>query len=485
MMDISSTFRSKLGAEFLSQIITSAAMGLLIVLLARLLNPEDYGLLFLSMSVFTVAHVFSRLGIPTSAGKYIAEYQEVEQTQIPHIIKSSFVANISSILSVSIILLAGYDIIGRLLKEPDLVPFLLLGVPFVVFWTLSSYSRTVLQGLGDIEYAAILQSIDKIGRLLGAIGLVLLGFGALGALGGFIIGVLLSSVFGLYSIYIKHYKNIDRSKQMEEGLKKRMLRYNIPVSITSLSSKINNDIDTILIGFFLNPVMVSYYVLGKQIIGFAQMPAVTIGFAMAPTYGRQKAGNQISTASRNYTISLIYTLLLLAPASAGVAILAPSILSEIFGSKYNNAAPILQLFSVLIIIQAIAKITDSPLDYLGQANIRAIALSVSSIGNLLLNIILIPTVGVLGAVGATILTQGIYVLVLMLTIHSELNLESMRILLNMNKILIITLVMSIVVYLLSPYIVGIITLGVVILVGIGVWAVMSVITGIIDYNLLT
>lgn len=479
-MELTARLGRRFRVEFISGIITTISGALLTILLARLLDPTAYGTLFLSISIFSVLRVFSKLGLANSAARYIADYREQDPSQIPHIIERSLIFVLIAIFSVSVILLIGSENISYWLDEPGLVPLLQLGVLFIAFQTLSNFSRIIAQGAGNITLAAGIKATERMSRLIFAILFVYLGYNAIGALGGFVIGSVLSTCLGMIVIYNDYFKYKPTADSIEPGLTQKILRYNIPLTITSISGKLDNQIDTILIGLFLNPLAVSYYVVSKQIINFTEMPASALGFSISPSFGKLKSGHEIDTAARMFESALNHVLLLYIPAAVGIFFISEQAIELIFGSEYSGAAPVLQVLSVYTILRAITACTDQPLDYLGRARIRAVAKSIAAVSNVLLNIILIPWIGVVGAALATVITHSFYVFIKIVVVIDELPLNYKSILIYFGRVGIITAGMSIILWYTTNYISNLLSLIAVVALSIIVWGVLSVVFGAID-----
>ena len=96
-------------AELVGQVISVVSGAVLTIVLARLLDPDAYGLLFLAISIFAVAKIFSELGIARSAARYITEYKETDPGQLTHILRFSFLLNSTVIVVVSLVLLVTYE----------------------------------------------------------------------------------------------------------------------------------------------------------------------------------------------------------------------------------------------------------------------------------------------------------------------------------------------------------------------------------------
>jgi O-antigen/teichoic acid export membrane protein len=479
---------SKLGErfkiEFAGQIVATAANALLVVVLARVLDPDGYGLLFLATSIFALAGLFSKLGLANSAARYISEYRERNPGQIRHILRRTLEINILTILLVSVVLLLGFETIANVLGEPELAPFLVFGFLFITFVSLTGFVRLISQGFEDISLAATVHVINHSGRLLFAVALILLGYGALGALGGFIIASGVASAIGMGILYFRYYRGFPSGETIEPGLTRRILEYNVPLTITGLSGKIDKKVDTILVGLFLDPVAVSFYVLSKQIVAFVETPSNALGFSISPTYGKQKVTDELSTAAKMFETSLVHTLLLYVPAATGIVLVAEPAIEFVFGESYLGAVPIIQVLSIYVILSAVTNITDYPLDYLGRAKVRSVAKGVASLGNVVLNILLIPSVGVVGAAVATVITHSFYVCIKLYIISTELPLNKKYIGSDISIIGLITIGMGTIVWIASRYIKGPLTLISVLSLGGVVWGGLSVMTGIVNIKVI-
>lgn len=479
-MSLTDRIGARFRAEFASQILVMASGGLLTVVLARLLGPDDYGLLFLAIAVFGALSIFSKLGLAKSGARYVAEYKERDPGQIPHILRVALGYNAVIIVVVGAALLVGHRQLAGYIGEPSLTPFLLLGVLYLAVEALKTYVRLMLQGFEEIELSATVNAIDRGTRLVFAIGFVLLGFGALGALGGYILGYGIASIVGLVVIYRRFYRAQEVAASIEDGLRRRIGSYAVPLTATSTANVLDKRVDTILIGVFLTPVAVSYYTVSKQLIEFVQTPVSALGFTLSPTFGSEKADGNVDRASRIYEEALVHSLLLYVPIAAGIVLVAEPTIELLFGNDYLGAVPVLQILGLYAILQAVTKITSNGLDYLGRAKERAIVKGTTAGLNVVLNVVLIPAIGVVGAAIATVVTYSLYTLANVFIIHQEFDLRIGYILGRLALIVTVTAAMATVVYVAVDFVVGPVTLGVVVALGVAIWGILSVLTGLLD-----
>lgn len=480
-MALASRLGDRFRAEFAGRVIGVVAGAILIVVLARLLEPDGYGLLFLAISILGVVQLFSKLGVAKSAARYISEYKETDPGQIPHILRFALFLNLATITVTCVVFYLFHVEIAILVGEIDLIPLLLLGILFIAFGTLTLFGRTILQGFEAIQASALLHATDRGTRVIFAVGFVLLGYGAVGALAGYIVATVVTSVGGLGYIYLREYRGQIRGS-IEQGLRRRISEYTIPLTATSTANVLDKRVDTILVGFFIGPVGVAYYTLGKQITQFVETPASALGFTISPTYGSLKANDEVDKASRLFETAFVNLLLIYIPVAVGLILVAEPTIQLFFGTEYLGAVPVLQVLAIYAALQSIGHIIDNGLDFLGHAKFRAIAKGVTGVMNVVLNIILIPLIGVVGAAIATVITASLYRLLNGYILYREFDFRLRWMIKKTTGICGIAVVMGTVVYALSSMVSGFSGLLFLMVTGSIIWMVLSILTGLLDYQ---
>jgi O-antigen/teichoic acid export membrane protein len=470
---------SGFSVELVSQLFSVVVSGLLLVILARLLSPENYGLLYLSISIFSVIILVTSFGFSRSAARYITDYAESNPGQIPYIIRTSALYCFAALTVTTVLLIVFREEIVQLLDEPNLQPLLLIGVLYVIFYSSVEYFRRIFQGFKKIKTSAILNIVHTLVKFVFILALVIAGFGAVGALTGYVISLIVATALGVVLLH-RTVRTYERSEQVEPGLRRRLFEYSLPITLTSSGTVLIKRVDLILIGFFLNPVAVGYYTISKQITEFVVKPANSLGFSISPRYSEQCSKGNFDEAATLYQDALHSMILLYAPAAIGLFLVAEPAITLVFGQEYLGAVPVVQVFSIFVLIQAVSYVTGSGLDYLGKATARAILKGIVAIGNVFLNILLIPTMGIVGAATATVITYAVYVSGNVYLMNRELPLDWTEIAYNATKAVSVAAAMGVVVFSLSGFIIGFFSLGIVIGTGVGIWAILSIATGMIE-----
>ncbi|MGQ4556081.1 oligosaccharide flippase family protein [Halobellus sp. GM3] len=471
--------KATLGAN----IVYSAANGVLMIVLARfLLTPDEFGLLHYALSIIASVAILGAVGIPSAAARYVTEFAETSPERVRYVVRFSLAVVVGLSVGVGLILALASPAIATALDEPALAPLLLLGLGYVVSRALETTFNRLFQAVNRVDWSARLKAVSGVTRLVGAVALVLAGFGAVGALAGYIVGFGLAAAVGAVVFYRVGYRPFPPSNVIEPGLRRRILEYSVPLTATRGAGVLTKRVDTLLVGFFIGPAAVGYYTIAKQVSEFGSIPAQSLGYTISPTVGEQYAGEDLSRARRVYETSLRYVLLLYVPGMVGLILVAEPVVAQLFGSAYDGAAPVLQVMAGFMLVNAVNQVTSDGLDFLGRARSRAIAKVATGIANFLLNLLLIPMIGVVGAAVATVVTFLCYTLANVYVIHDELALD----LRSLGRLLVavtaIAVVMGITVRMLLPLVSGLVSLLLVVGVGVAVWGVLATLGGLLDVD---
>lgn len=467
-------------AEMGGRVLYFATTGATLVFLARFLDPGAYGLLFLALAILSVVQLFGDLAIPDSAARYVAEYDELDDERAGAVAVFALLAVMLSATVVSVLLALLHRPIASLFDTPGLGAALLAGGGLVVLRSLYRYFRKILQGFKAIRLSALVYGAEGVGRLVFVVALVGVGYGALGAVGGYTLGFAAAVAVGAVAAYRAVYSDLDLAFGTDADVREQVLGYAVPLIGTRGARIIDARLDTVAVGFFLGPVVVGYYTLSKQAVHLLQAPAASLGFSVGPWFGDQQATGNVGRIAEIYRSSLVYVLLLYIPVSAGLFLLARPTVLVVFGRGYLPAVEVLELLSVLVTLRAVEELTEDALDYLGRARERSIAKGATGAGTIGLIVLLVPVSGVVGVAVAKVLSHVVYVGTLLYIMQIEVGVTYRAVVPDVLSITGITGVMSVAVFLAAGFISGALTLVAVVAIGVGIWAVLSVYAGHLD-----
>lgn len=475
-------FSKGLTATLLSRGVKMAANAALLVVLARyLLSPDEYGLLYLTISIVGVARLFSDLGLSRATARYLNEYKQSDPSQLGHVLRVGFVYRIALVALIALALALGGGLIADYIGQPSLRPYMAVGALYLGAISFQSFFSVLFQGFSRVSLSAYVSITNSLCRAVLAIGLVLLGFGGVGALLGYVIAAALAVGVGIV-LLVRLYDGYESAPRREEGLRRRILEYSIPLTMSKSANTIDKRLDTILVGTLAGPAAAGFYTVGKQVSAFLDVPARSLGFTVSPAYGEEKANDELERAARMYEASLRYVLLLYVPAAVGLLLVADPAIVLVFSEDYAAATLVVQVMSLYVVFQAINLVTTQGLDYLGRARERAMAKGVTAVANVGLNVLLIPVYGAAGAAMATVLTFGFYVFANVYTMYQELPIRAGKLLRTAGTVVGVSVGMGAGVWVAIPYVSDLPELMGVISLGVVIWGALSVASGLVDVD---
>lgn len=299
------------------------------VVLARLLTPEDFGLAGYALLVIGLLEVVRHLGIGTAI-IYLDDDPERRDT--------AFWMS----LAVAIVLAGGTWVaapaFAALFQEPrvtDLTRLLALHFPLAAFGTVQS-------ALIDKELRFRRRLLPEIGKGAAkggvAVVMALLGFGVWSILVGHLAG---TATLSLLLWGVSDYRPALR---FSARLARPTLRYGVGYAGTEALGYALQNLDYLLIGRFLGAGALGIYTLAFRIPELViKQSAGIIGSVSFPAFSQVRRDPGRLRAGYLRTVRLQASVL--APAALGLAIVADPMVAFVFGSRWLDVVPVLQVIA--------------------------------------------------------------------------------------------------------------------------------------------
>lgn len=182
-----------------------------------------------------------------------------------------------------------------------------------------------------------------------------------------------------------------------------VIKVSIPLGVIVLVNLLYDRIDVLLISKLLG-----FTDTGKYNVAYGLLKASTLSFSFILIEGFSKASYLSSRLSsiklflKKYTI-IIFSISLV---SALILFFIPELLVTFFyTAKYSSSIELLKLLSFVVIPLALNNLTGITLNALGKFNFVLAATVIGLIINVVLNILLIPRIGLIAACYATFFTE--------------------------------------------------------------------------------
>lgn len=377
---------------FTAKLVGSALGFVSTLYFARVLGAEVLGIYALILTVVGWLIIVGKLGIGGAAVKRISEGEDQGEYLSAVLI---WLVALSGILSI-IVILAESTLQGYIEEFDEYVAlsviWFILGIIFVRFF--SSTVRLTLRGERKVHIAGLLQPVNVGGKSLLQIGFVLAGFSLLGMLVGYILGSLIVGLVGLYWITIRPRRP---AKHHFESL----FRYAKFSWLGGLQSRSFNEVDILVLGFFVQTSLVGVYSVAWSIATFLQLFSSAIRTTIFPEISYTSAQESEQAAATMVEDALSYTGLIAIPGLVGGLILDERLM-RLYGPEFIQGTTVLWL---LISATLVYSFQDQLMNALNGLNRPDLAFRINLVFialNAGLNILLIWQFGIEGAAVATL-----------------------------------------------------------------------------------
>lgn len=401
----------------LSRQITSILLGLLsTIIIARVLGPEGNGMYQLIVLLPTTLNTLLNLGFGTSSVYYIGQ----KRYQLINIIRTNTITGF--FISITGILI-GFIIVFFFSDE------LFDGVPQIYLYSIlailpllliNDFYLMIFQGVQDFKSYNSLALIRQLVALISlTVFLFLFDIGIVGTVLAFSIGVISQFLITLYLLRNRLQLNIFKGKFSKEYFK-NAFSFGFKAHFSNVLSFLNYRADMYIISFFLNPAAVGLYGVAVNISERLWIISQSISSVLYPAISSSNnvdnKNRLTSTISRNvFFFSILGGIVFF--------LISDFVIRLLFGTEYHESSMILKLLLPGIILFSVDRILSNDLAGRGKPELNMYTSIFTVISNLLLNILLIPAIGLSGAAISTSVTYTLSTIIKMILFKRQTGLN--------------------------------------------------------------
>jgi len=324
------------------------------VILARILSPDDFGLLGLALILLEYLERFSRFGIDSAV---IYQKGDIEKTT-----NTAFIIALASGVILTIIAFLSAPFIGAFFDEPRVVPI-------VQVLSLS----LLISNLGSIHQARLMKELDFKSRTVpevsravvkGGVSIVLalMGFGVWSLVWGRIISVLWGT--GIYWYIVRWVPSL----QFDSALARKLFGYSFHIVLIGLQATIFNNLDYLIIGRQLGTDALGYYMMAYRLPELFIIGMVIIaGQILFPTFSATQ--DDLATMKKAYLTVLKYVAAFTIPLGLGLMLTANDFVIFAYSDTWQPSIFPTQVLAVYAIVYALAYNTGDVFKALGRPDL--------------------------------------------------------------------------------------------------------------------
>ncbi|MDI6820365.1 MAG: flippase [Candidatus Hodarchaeaceae archaeon] len=371
--------------------------------LARSLSVAEYGLFYAIFALISIFGMFRDLGLGAALVKYIPEFAVRKQFD-----------NIKSSVAILVLLqaLLAFPITAALFLFSDQIAIAVFGtesasqiIKFLSIWFFTMiffYTfQPTFQGFQNMPIYASMEFFNIFFVLLFAVlFLSVWGLGLGGVAFAYLCSSLALAVLGSI-IFLKKYFHVFKEKaQITKPLMTKLLKFGLPVFLSTLGIFILVYTDTIMITLFRTLKEVGFYQAAQpaaHILWYFPMALTTVLFPMISELW-VKREEKLLGQTLHFLIKFSFVLII--PAAL-VFIAFPEIVLHLLFPGYEAGSAALQILAAAMVITTLHVILSSTMAGIGKPIVTTKVVAVMACLNVIMNLLLIPHYGIEGAAAAT------------------------------------------------------------------------------------
>lgn len=317
----------------IGNIIGSLAVLLLLIILARLLTPSDFGLYAIAIAFYNILSGHFIFG--TVLRKDLPKMQDDREKAAELISNTYFVAFMVAIAISVIAFLFSNAIAVSIYHNAAFTSSLQLAALLVFLYALFNLLLATLIAVDKVKEGTVMYLLYAFIQLFASVGLVLAGYGVFGAVIGLGLGLIIPSLLGLYWV-MRHIKG--RLVKPSRKVMRYVVGFSTPVLASSVAQQGPPNLAILLLGVYAATAVVGNYNAAFRFGNFVNVILVSIGFVLLPAFSKAFSDKDLSSKiDKIYNSSIYYTLLLLLPFVIYTVSVAHPLLYLLFSSKYPLA----------------------------------------------------------------------------------------------------------------------------------------------------
>lgn len=379
-----------------AQVVLKILAFLFNVYIVRRLGAVHFGQYSAVMAYVTIFAVFTDLGMAPYSVREMAEDHRRTSWLLPNIVAIRMVL---SLVITLVVPLSAY----WLGKEQGIVLGVFIASTGQFIYAFQGPLDSVLTARERLDYTAIFSVVNQL--VFWGLGVLLLvsGMGFIGLIIASLTGV---AVVALLSGWVL-FRNLGVGRLVLSIRRwPQLLLAALPFGVSSIAGAFLRRFDTVLMSFVLTDAAVGWYNVPYTLINMVLLVAQSIAIAMYPSMVRSHKIERGSLRTVTFQ-SIKYLLVICLPIAVGGTVLADRIIIFLYTDEFAASIPVLRLvlwaLPSLFLLELLGRVANTLHLERSVARVNVI----NAVITVLLNVMLVPTLGVIGAALALVSGRAI------------------------------------------------------------------------------
>lgn len=400
-------FLQRIGLIGITQMLTNLSGIILLPILTKNLPIEEYGIWAQILVTIGIFPGVVTLGLPYTMVRFLPALNKKDEIQ--ETFYSIFFLVLLTSGTAALFLYIFSDIVASKLFDDNIRVVRLLSA-IVFFECLNNMFVSYLRARQQIKKYSFIVFFNTVLQIFTVSTLVLLGKGIIGASLGLFVTVLLTFLIMACHIILDVGIRIPKFKNMKE-----YLNFGIPTVPGNFSSWIVNASDRYVIGLLLGTAYVGYYSPGYSLGSLINIFLGPLVFLLPSVLSKHYDEDNVYEVQKILSYSLKYLMAISIPAAFGVSFLSKPILTILSTPEIATQGYLITPFVALsTLLFGEYAIISQVIALKKRTTISGRIWTIAATLNLVLNFVIIPYMGILGA---AITTLAAFLLSLILAVY--------------------------------------------------------------------
>lgn len=372
------------------------------VVLARLLGTELFGLYAIGIVIYKLGEVFSGMGLQSGTVRYVSIYRSSrDRGRLLGVLQQSIgLPFFGGLILGSILFLTSGFIAQEVFNKPNLAPVLRIFAVAIPFGASMTVGALATSGFQTTKYLVYIRNFfHPITNLILIVFVGSLGWSLWGAAVAWVLASILGLILAVYFI-LKIFPE-ERWKKIKPVFEtKRLLQFSLPLALGDFLGFILLWMDTLMLGYFRSASEVGIYRAASQTALLLMIFLNSLNTIFSPLIAELFHRNHLQRMEQLFKVATRWSFSLTLPLFLFVWLAGQDIL-RVFGSEFSVGWLPLVVLSIGQLVNAGTGGIGYMLIMSGHQYLKLLSDVVLVSLNIVLNILLIPRWGLLGAAVAT------------------------------------------------------------------------------------
>jgi O-antigen/teichoic acid export membrane protein len=393
------------------QILTSLSTFFLLPIITKTLGTYDYGLWAQINITVSLISPLALMGLSMSFVRFLSS--ETEKKKIREAVYSIlFFVAVSGFLASLVLYMFAEPLATFGFKEPEAAYFIQAGSLLILVNVIESISLFYFRVFRQIEKFSYFTLFETFGKLLFILIFLKLGFGLLGVIAATLIVQGLVFLVSLVTIASQIGFVIPRFTYIRE-----YLQFSLPLTPNSLIRWITESSDRYMVTYFLGLCSVGVYSAACSIGNLIQLFVSPLQLILLPELSKLFDENKMDEVKIYMSHSLRYFLIVAIPSVFGLSALAKPLLGVLTTQDFVSGWFVIPIIAFAGLLAGVFQIFVNTMFLIKETKPATYINIIAAVSNVLINLILIPSVGIIGAAISTLIS---YFLMAVFCVHISL-----------------------------------------------------------------